>query len=333
MLVQVHVGLLSATMANTLEQPKKPAGGGYGQFMSEKRAEFTKQCAGQPVSAVTKLGGEKWKAMTDAEKEPYNKAFEEAKKKYAVAMEEFLAAGGVKQKGAAALRSERRKEKEGKSKKNKDPDAPKKPAGGAYGCYLAAHRAEFQKACPGSITGVAKLAGEKWKALPEAEKEQYQKEYETKLATYKEAMKSYTPPTPKEGEEPAEPPAKKHRASKEEKDAEKEAKKSEKEAAKAKKDEAKAAKVNARDAKAKAKSVGKFGRGMGAKAKQLEAAKPEIPASVQAKAEKAGLVDKLMNLLSRDDIKGAGTSASNALGALEEAGGLLHPAKRALLGA
>merc|ERR1712204_153776 len=110
-----------------------------------------------------------------AERAPYQKAFEVAKKKYEVDMEAFLAAGGVKQKGAAALRTEKRKAKEGK--KVKDPNAPKKPVGGAYGCFLAAHRAEFQKACPGDITGVAKLAGQKWKDLPETDKEKYNKEY------------------------------------------------------------------------------------------------------------------------------------------------------------
>jgi len=65
--------------------------------------------------------------------------------------------------------------KEGKAKKNKDPDAPKKPVGGAYGCFMNANRAQFQKECPDSITGVAKLAGERWKNLPAAEKEKYEK--------------------------------------------------------------------------------------------------------------------------------------------------------------
>merc|ERR1712137_300967 len=101
-------------------------------------------------------------------------------------MESFLAAGGVKQKGAAALRSEKKKAKEGKSKKSKDPNAPKKPVGGAYGCFLAAHREEFQKVCPGPASGVAKMAGEKWKALPDGEKIKYSKEYEVKLAKYQD---------------------------------------------------------------------------------------------------------------------------------------------------
>merc|ERR1740120_213654 len=40
------------------DAPKKPAGGGYGCFLEKMRPEFTKQCAGKPVSAVTKLAYE-----------------------------------------------------------------------------------------------------------------------------------------------------------------------------------------------------------------------------------------------------------------------------------
>merc|ERR1711865_919426 len=88
----------------------------------------------------------------------YKEKFVEAQTKYKADMETFLAAGGEKQKGAGALRTEKRKAKEGKLKKQKDPNAPKRPAGGAYGCFMAANRAAFAKQCPGSITEVAKLA-------------------------------------------------------------------------------------------------------------------------------------------------------------------------------
>merc|ERR1719291_1211076 len=200
-------------MASAPEQPKKPAGGAFGRFLAEKRSHFMKLCEGKPISEVTKLGGAEWKKLSDKQKAPYQKQFEDAQKKYTADMEAFLAAGGVKQKGAAALRAEKRKAKETKMQ-SKDPNAPKKPAGGAYGCYLAAHRAEFQKECPGSVAGVAKLAGARWKALPPAQKKKYEDEYEKKKAEYEEAKKNYTPP-PKAEEndrEDAEPPAKKARA-------------------------------------------------------------------------------------------------------------------------
>jgi len=288
-------------MAASLEQPKKPAGGGFGQFMAAKRAEFVKECKGQPISAVQKLGSERWKQVSESEKESYNKAFKEAQKKYNADMESFLAAGGVKQKGAAALRSERKKAKEGKTKKQKDPNAPKKPVGGAYGCFLNANRAAFQKACPGDITGVAKMAGGKWKELPDNEKEKYNKEYQQKVAQYQEALKSYTPPPREEDEEKeAEPPTKKARVG---------------------------STSTTIETTAKARAKGK------PKAKVAPEEAVEIPDGVIAKAEKAGMAGVLQKLMVHPDMKRAGISAAKALSALEVSGGLLHPARKALFGA
>merc|ERR1711920_429211 len=135
------------------------------------------------------------------DKARFQKLFEEAKKKYDADMKAFLAAGGVKQKGAAALRSEKRKAKEGKAKKEKDPNKPKRPVGGAYGCFLNANRAAFQKERPGAVSEVAKLASERWKALAAGEKEKYEKEYKVKVGVYEEAMKSYVPPANEEEDE------------------------------------------------------------------------------------------------------------------------------------
>jgi len=299
-----------------LEQPKKPAGGGFGRFVAEKRAEFQAKCAGQPVSAVSKLAGQAWGALSEAQQQPYKEKFVEAQAKYTADMEAFLAAGGEKQKGAAALRTEKRKAKEGKVKKQKDPNAPKRPAGGAYGCFMAANRAAFTKQCPGSITEVAKLAGEKWKAASAAEKEKYEKEYKVKFDAYQEAMKSYVPPAvEKNDEDIEETPAKKAKISQEDKASAKEDKK-------AAIREKKAAAAN----KKATKSVGK-------KSAFVETMLVEIPQTVLAKADKAGMTGALKKLLCRDDIKDAKISPSAAMSALEGSGGLLHKARGALLGA
>jgi len=294
----------------SIEQPKKPAGGGFGRFVAEKRPEFQAKCAGQSVAAVSKLAGESWKAFSEAEQAPYKKAFLEAQAKYTSDMEAFLSGGGVKQKGAAALRSEKRKAKEGALKPQKDPNAPKKPVGGAYGCFMAANRAEFQKQCSGPVSEVAKIASEKWKALPAGDKEKYEKEYKTKFEAYQEAKKSFVPlPQVVEEKDPDtnEPPAKKAKVSNEEKKATAGSKKDEKETAVAAK-------------------TGKRG-------KIAEVDVSEIPEAVLAKAEKSGMTVVLKKLICRDDIKDAKVSAAKALTALEAGGGLLHAARRALLGA
>jgi len=301
-----------------LEQPKKPAGGGFGRFVAEKRSEFQAKCAGQPITAVTKMAGQAWGALSEAAQQPYKVKFVEAQKKYEVDMAAFLAAGGEKQKGAAALRTEKRKAKEGTLKKQKDPDAPKRPAGGAYGCFMAANRAEFTKLCPGSMTGVAKLAGEKWKAASAAEKEKYEKEYKSKADAYQEAMKSYVPPAAEEEEEEdeddiEESPAKKPKISQEEKTTQKAEVKEQK-------------KVAAQEKKVVKSVKGKANP-------DVPTMLVEIPQTVLAKADKSGMTEVLKKLLCRDDIKAANISASQALSALEGAEGLMHPARRALLGA
>lgn len=310
-------------MAQAPVQPKKPAGGAFGQFTNEKRKEFMEQCKGKPISEVSKLAGAEWKKQTEEQKAPYQQKFEAAKKKYDEDMAAFLANGGVKQKGMLALRSEKRKAKEAKGAKNaaKDPNAPKRPAGGAYGCYMAKHREALTKECAGkSVTAVAQLAGQRWKEVTTSEKEVYEKEYAAKKKEYEKAMESYVPPPQPEVEEAVEPPAKKAKT-------DKAAEKAEKASQKA---DTKAAKADAKDVKATAKATGK----PKAKAKgKVEEEVVDIPKTVLAKAEKADMVENLTKLLRRDDIKNAGISASKALDVLSENNGLLHPARRALLGA
>merc|ERR1712070_953270 len=90
-----------------------------------------------------------------------------------------------------ALRREKRKLKEGK--KEKDPNKPKAPAGGAYGVFLAENRAKIVASLPKDhkITDVSKAAGEEWKALSDADKKPYQDKYAIKSEEYKKAMEEY----------------------------------------------------------------------------------------------------------------------------------------------
>jgi len=297
-------------------QPKRPVGGAYGQFLTEKRAEFSKLCQGKPTE-VAKLAGEAWKKLSDADKAPYVKAFEEAKKAFETDMAAFVAAGGVVSKGAAALRTEKRKAKEagGKAKKaKKDPNAPKRPAGGAYMCFLTANRKDFEKECPGDVTGVTKLASAKWKEASQADKDKYEQEYQAKKAAYEEAMKSYVPPVVEEEEKDEK--TTEGKASKQPKITFLQAKKAE------------AAEKKAKTAADKAASS-KTGRGR--KAGKPAEPEVEIPKEISDKAEKAGLNQVLKKLMGRDDIKAGDVKPDDALVALEKSGGLLHKAREALL--
>lgn len=174
-------------------QPKKPAGGAFGIYMGEKRPEFAAACAGQPVTAVTKMASACWAKLSAAQKAPYDKKYIEAKAAYEKNLAAFLGSGGVVQKGLAAQRKERKMEKEGKKKK-KDENAPKRPAGGGYGVFLSENREKIAKSLPvgHKMTDVGKAAGEQWRALSDDAKQPYEAKYQAKSAAYKVAMAEYS---------------------------------------------------------------------------------------------------------------------------------------------
>merc|ERR1719265_216121 len=134
--------------------------------------------------------------MTEVQKSQYQKKYEVVKAKFDKDMKAFLDAGGVKVKGLVAQRTEKRKEREGDKKKKKDPNAPKKPIGGAFGVFLNENRQKIAKSLPAGhkMTDVTKAAGEQWKKLSDAAKKPYQEKYEQKLEEFKAAMEEYTPP-------------------------------------------------------------------------------------------------------------------------------------------
>ena len=161
---------------------------GRGQFMNEKRAEFQKELSGQRASEVAKLGGERWKKLSDEEKAVYQKKYDAVKAKYDKDMAAFEEAGGVREKIS-------RKGKDGKvkAKKARDPHAPKRPVGGAYGIYLAENREAIIKSLPKDhkITEIGKAAGAQWRALSEEAKNPYQQKFLQKQEEYKAAMEEY----------------------------------------------------------------------------------------------------------------------------------------------
>ncbi|CAL1173865.1 unnamed protein product [Cladocopium goreaui] len=188
-------------------EPKKVAGGAYGQFLAEKRPELQAECKGQPITAVTKLASKKFKALSEKERAVYQEKYLAAKAKYDEDMKTFLANGGEK-------KARKSREDKADKKKKKDPDAPKKPAGGAYGCWLAKNRPSFQAQCKGQpVTAITKLASAKWKELSAKEKAVFEDEYKKKLEEYQEAKKSYVPPAADDDAE--EPSPKRRKAAKE----------------------------------------------------------------------------------------------------------------------
>lgn len=235
--------------------------------------------------------------MTAEQKAPFEKKAEVAKADYEKAMGDFKEQGGVPQK--------RRSAKDKEEKPAKDPEAPKRPAGGAYGVFLAEKRDEIKKGLPADhkITDVAKAAGEAWKKLSEAQRKPFEEQYAAKSEAYKKEMEAYKQ---KKGEaaeaEPAEEAPKKKASPKKRAAPEK----AEKEAPAAK----------------RGKTAGKG-----------KAEAPAVPAAVLSEAKKLGYETALLNLAGREDVSKAGKAPKDMLEALKGAGGLVTKAKRALLGA
>merc|ERR1712217_637050 len=73
--------------------PKKPSGGGYGVYLAEHRAEIVKSlpAGSNQTTDVAKAAGAQWKALTDAQKKPYESKFASKMKEYTAAMEEYKA--------------------------------------------------------------------------------------------------------------------------------------------------------------------------------------------------------------------------------------------------
>merc|ERR1712217_611889 len=73
--------------------PKKPSGGGYGVYLAEHRAEIVKSlpAGSNPITDVAKAAGSRWKALTDAQRKPYEDKYSAKMAEYTAAMQEYKA--------------------------------------------------------------------------------------------------------------------------------------------------------------------------------------------------------------------------------------------------
>merc|ERR1712066_404188 len=218
--------------------------------------------------------------------------YENATAKYQEALEKFKAGGGEVVRKSKSDKEQRIKP---------SADQPKKPAGGAYGRFLAEKRAEISASLPAGhrMTDVTKKAGELFKALSEDEKKKYQDLYEKADAEYKQALEKF-----KAGGGEVVRGGKVANSQKESEGA----------------DAEKAGGARA----AKEKSP---------KKRALEEQGLNLSEAILKKARDLGYENQIQNLAKRPDVVGSGKSPADLLAALVDAQGLVNPAKRALLGA
>merc|ERR1712151_324371 len=190
-------------------------------------------------------------------------------------------------------------------RKARDPDAPKKLGGGAFGRWLAENRGEVRKSLPSDhkITDVTKKAGEMWKALPDDEKQKYEEIYKKAKEQYVKEMEAYKAKQKAEQPEEEVPEAKTPKKRKVAKD-------------KGDMSATKRARTDQNKRKANPEPVG-----------------VELGDDILSKARAVGYESQLKNLSLRPDVVASGKLASELLKALEASNGLVNPAKRALLDA
>lgn len=284
------------------EQPKKPMTAFF-LYTDEQRPIIVKQLGEEAKvrGAVVKTAAAQWRDLPDEKKAPYEKKAAAAKAEYDAALESF------KQMGGEVVRK-RKADKDAKPKKDKD--APKKPSGGGYGQFLAENREKIVKSLPAGsnvITATAKAAGAQWKALSEDEKKPYEDKFAEKMTEFRAAMEEYkanqaAEKEDEEVEEPSPPPKKAKKAEKTEKTS------------------------------TPPKPV-KSGKGKGKGVAKAAKEKVEVDATVLAEATKLGYEAALQNLAGRSDVKDLKKSDNDLLSALKTSGGLVNPARHALLGA
>jgi hypothetical protein len=79
--------------------PKKPAGGGYGVYLSENREAIVKSLpagsllwqdrASNKITAVAKKAGEQWGKLSEAEQQPFKDKFAKKQEEYELALAEY----------------------------------------------------------------------------------------------------------------------------------------------------------------------------------------------------------------------------------------------------
>lgn len=275
-----------------MEQPKKAASG-YFLFLADRRESIEKDLGSKKGPDIARRAGELWKAVSEDVRKPFEEKAARLKAEYEAAMQEFKADGGV------VVRKS--KKDKGDAKPKKDPDAPKRPAGGGYGVYLNEHREEIKKTLPADhkITDVSKAAGAKWKSLSETEKKKYDDKYHERKLEYDTALQEYkaTRPAPAVEEQAKSPLA-----------------------------------------KAFKRQMGEDSQKKEPRPKKVRTSKGEskhdikIDESVLAEARKAQLEGALKNLANRPEIVALELKADRILSTLKAHNGLVNSAKHALLG-
>ena len=160
----------------------KRATSSYFFFASDVREEVKAANPGASITDISKLIGERWKAMSEDDKKPYTDKAEADKARYAREMADY-----VPPEDASDDEDTPRKAKRAK----KDPNAPKR-ATSSYFFFAGEIRSELRETHPdASMPEISKMIGERWKAMSEDDKKPYNDKAEADKARYAREMAAY----------------------------------------------------------------------------------------------------------------------------------------------
>eukprot|EP00747_Dinoflagellata_sp_TGD_P108219 gnl/TRDRNA2_/TRDRNA2_170350_c0_seq1.p1 gnl/TRDRNA2_/TRDRNA2_170350_c0~~gnl/TRDRNA2_/TRDRNA2_170350_c0_seq1.p1 ORF type:complete len:231 (+),score=91.89 gnl/TRDRNA2_/TRDRNA2_170350_c0_seq1:78-770(+) len=166
--------------ADLAKRPKSS----YFLWLDDNRAKIVAKIGSAKGPDVSKQAGQMWKALSDAEKAPYEKKAQAAKD----AHKKFLDTDAGKA-AKAGLKGEAEAKKCGMKAEEhqaavETASKVKKPVS-AYWLWLGDNRAGIiAKLGTGNVSAVGKKAGEMWKALKPAEKEPFEKKAAALKAEY-----------------------------------------------------------------------------------------------------------------------------------------------------
>jgi structure-specific recognition protein 1 len=167
----------------------KQATSAYFFFADSQRETIKAENPDATFGEVGKITGAKWKALSDEDKAPFNEKAMASKEKYKAAMAVYVPP--EVDSGDEEGESDQKKRKV-KPKKEKDPNAPKKPTT-AFFFFMEKERSNIKAQHPEfSIGELGKEMGSQWRAMSEEDKAPFNEKAVASKEKYQAAMEAYS---------------------------------------------------------------------------------------------------------------------------------------------
>ncbi|CAH1782912.1 unnamed protein product [Owenia fusiformis] len=159
--------------------PKRPTTS-YFYFLQQSRAEMKERGENTTkVTEVTKISTEKWRQMTAEDKQPFEEKAKADRERFAVEFSAYKETDGYKSFNF-----------KNNSKRQRDPDKPKKPLG-AFFLFMKDFR-ETPESKDLAFTDIPKRGGEIWSGMEADKKQEYKDRAEELKEEYNQRLIEYS---------------------------------------------------------------------------------------------------------------------------------------------